>query len=102
MYFILYVTDVFTMTNFSSHPQTFNSVKFEKLNRFSKAPRDNFKFGVNLSYFSLFLTDNLTKTNFLHYPPIFKWASLTSNMFSEAPCGQIKKVITKESYDLRW
>ena len=39
------------------------------------------------------LTDNLSMTKFLHYPPTFKWAKcLTSNMFSEAPRGQIKKV----------
>ena len=33
-------------------------------------------------------------TNFLHYPQTFKWTKcLTSNMFSEAPRGQIKKVM---------
>ena len=64
------------------------------MNSFSKAPRHNFKFGGNLSYFSLCLTDNLTMTNFLHYPPTFKWTKCsTSNMFSKAPRGQIKKVI---------
>ena len=64
------------------------------MNRFPKAPRDNFEFGGNLSYFSLCLTDNLSMTNFLHYPPTFKWAKcLTSNMFSEASRGQIKKVM---------
>ena len=32
-------------------------------------------------------------TNFLHYPQTFKWTKcLTSNMFSEAPHGQIKNV----------
>ena len=82
------------MTNFFYHPQTFNSAKLKNLNRFSKAPRDNFEFGGNLSYFSLRLTDNLTITNFLHYPPTFKWAKgLTLNMFSEAPRGQIRKLM---------
>ena len=71
------------------------------MNRFSKAPRANFKFGSNLSYFSLCLSDNLATTNFLHYPPTFKWASLTSNTFSEALRGQIKNVMNKVSYDLR-
>ena len=64
------------------------------MNRFSRVPRGNFEFGGNLSYFSLFLTDNLTMTNFLHYPQTFKWTKcLTSNMSSEAPRGQIKKVM---------
>ena len=32
-------------------------------------------------------------TNFLHYPQAFKWTKrLTSNKFSEAPRGQIKKI----------
>ena len=52
------------------------------------------EFGDNLSYFSLFLTDNLTMTNFSHYPQTFKWTKcLTSKMSSEAPRGQIKKVV---------
>ena len=64
------------------------------MNSFSKAPRGNFKFGGNFSYLSLFLTDNLTMTNFLHYPQTFKWTKcLTSNMFSEAPPDQVKKVM---------
>ena len=70
MYFIPYLTDVLSMTNFFYHAQTFNSAKLKNLNRFSKAPRDNFEFGGNLSYFSLRLTDNLTMTNFLHYPQL--------------------------------
>ena len=71
------------------------------MNRFSKAPRNNFEFGGNLSYFSLCLSDNLATTDFLHYPPTFKWVSLTSNAFSEALRGQIKNVMNKGSYDLR-
>ena len=68
------------------HSQTF---KFE-----FEAHRDNFDFRGNLSYFSLFLADSLTMTNFLHYPQTFKWTKcLTSNMFSEAPLDQIKKVV---------
>ena len=40
--------------------------------------------------------------NFLYYPPTFKLAKcLTSNMFSEAPRGQIKKVMIF-AYDLIW
>ena len=32
--------------------------------------------------------------NFLYYPQTFKWTKcLTSNMFSEAPHGQIKNVV---------
>ena len=59
MCFVLYLTDVLTVTYFLHHPQTFNSAKLKKLNRFFKAPRGNFEFGGNLSYLSLFLTDNL-------------------------------------------
>ena len=62
MYVISYLTDVFCMTNFLNHPQTFNSAN---LNRFSEAHHDNFEFGGNKSYFSLCLRDNLTMTNFL-------------------------------------
>ena len=33
-------------------------------------------------------------TNFLHYPQTFKWTKcLTSNMFSEAPPDQVKRVM---------
>ena len=63
MCFGLYLTEVLTVTYFLHHPQTFNSAKRKKLNRFFKAPRSNFKFGGNLTYLSLFLTDNLTMTN---------------------------------------
>ena len=63
MCFGLYLTEVLTVTYFLHHPQTFNSAKRKKLNRFFKAPRGNFKFGDNLTYLSLFLTDNLTMTN---------------------------------------
>ena len=72
MCFILYLTDVVIVTNFLHYPQTFNSAKLYNLNRFFKAPRDNFEFVGNLSYFSLFLTDNLTMTNLLYYPQTFK------------------------------
>ena len=71
------------------------------MNRFSKAPRGNFEFGCKLSYFSLFLTDNLTIANFLHYPQTFEWTKfLTSNMFSQAPRGQIK--LWSSLCDLVW
>ena len=94
MCFVLYLTDVLTVTNFLHHPQTFNSAKLQNLNRFFKAPRGNSEFGGNLSYFSLFLTDNLTMTDFLHYPQTFKWTKcLTSDRFSGAPRDQIKKVV---------
>ena len=63
MCFGLYLTEVLTVTYFLHHPQTFNSAKRKKLNRFFKAPRGNFKFGGNVTYLSLFLTDNLTMTN---------------------------------------
>ena len=94
MYFILYLADIFTVTNFLHHPQTFNSAKLYNLNSSSKAPRVNFEFGGNLSYFSLFLTDNLSMSNFLDYPQTFKWTKyLTSNMFQKAPRGQTEKVM---------
>ena len=67
MYFVSYLTDVLTMTASFHYPQTFNTTKLLVLNRFTEAPRDNLKFGGNLSYLILYLTDNLTKTNFLHY-----------------------------------
>ena len=64
------------------------------MNRFTEAPRDNFKFGGILNYFTLCLTDNLTMTNFFTLPPKFSWAKLlTLNMFSKVLRGQIKKVI---------
>ena len=81
------------MTNSLHYPQTFNSAKLLVLNRFTEAPRDNFKFGGNLSYFTLFFADNLTMTNFLH-PLTFIWAKLlTLNIFSKVPRGQIRKVM---------
>ena len=66
MFFVLYLTDVLTVTNFFHHPQTFNSAKLQNLNTFFKTPLGNFEFWGNFSYFSYFLTDNLTMTNFLH------------------------------------
>ena len=51
MYFISYLTDVLTMTKFFALPQTFNTAKLLVLNRFTEAPRGNFKFGGNLSFF---------------------------------------------------
>ena len=57
------------MTNFFALPLTFNSAKLQVLNRFTEAPRDDFKFGGNLNYFTLFLTDNLTMTNFFTLLP---------------------------------
>ena len=72
MYFISYLTDVLTMTKFFALPQTFNTAKLLVLNRFTEAPRDNFKFGGNLSYFALYLTDHLTMTIFFLYPLTFR------------------------------
>ena len=61
------------MTKFFALPQTFNTAKLLVLNRFTEAPRDNFKFGGNLSYVVLYLTDNLGIINFfLHYPLTFR------------------------------
>ena len=74
------------------YPQIFNTAKLLVLNRFTEAPRDNFKFGGNLSYSTLYLTDNLAMTNFFLYPLTFRWA-LTLNIFSKVPRGQIKKVM---------
>ena len=45
MYFISYLTDVFTTTNFFALPPNV-SAKLKVLNKFTEAPRDNFKFGV--------------------------------------------------------
>ena len=104
MYFISYLTDVLTVTNFLHHPQTFNSAKLKNLNKFSKASRDNFAFEGNLSYFSLSLTNNLPITN-LQYPQTFKWTRcLTLNMFSEPPRVQIKKArkIFALWFDMNW
>ena len=81
------------------YPQTFNKAKLLVLNRFTEAPRYNFKFGGNLSYFALYLTDHLTMTNFFLYPVTFRWA-LTLNIFSKVPRGQIKKV--NELHFLIW
>ena len=64
MYFISYLADVLTTTNFFALPP--NLV----LNRFTEAPRDNLSLGV----IWLYLTDNLTMTNFLLYPLTFSWA----------------------------
>ena len=62
------------------------------MNRFTEAPRDNFKFGGILNYFTLSLTDNLAMTNCFTLPP-FSWAKLSAlAMFSKVPRGQIKKV----------
>ena len=72
MYFNSYLTDDLTMTNFFHYPQTFNTAKLLVLNRFTEAPRDNFKIGGNLSFFTSYLTDNLTMTNFLLYPLTFR------------------------------
>ena len=74
------------------------------MNRFSEAPLHNFEFGGTLSYFSMSLTDNFTMNNFLYYPQTFKWTKfLTSNMYSEAPRGQIKKVmIFAFWFDINW
>ena len=58
------------MTNFAL-PQSFNTAKLVVLNRFTEAPRDNFKFGGNLSYFTLYLADNLAMTNFFLHPLTF-------------------------------
>ena len=70
LYFIPYLTDILTMTNFAL-PQSFNTAKLVVLNRFTEAPRDNFKFGGNLSYFTLYLADNLAMTNFFLHPLTF-------------------------------
>ena len=74
------------------------------MNRISEALCDNFEFGGNLSYFDLCLTYNLTMTNFLYYPPTFKWAKcLTSDMSTETPRGQTKKVmIFPLWFDMHW
>ena len=62
------------------------------MNRFTEAPRENFKFGGNFSYFTFCFTYNLTMTN-LHYPQLLAELKLLSlNMFSKVPRGQIKKV----------
>ena len=52
MYFISYLTDGLTLTNFFALSLTFNSAKLKVLNRFIEAPRDNFKFGGILNYFT--------------------------------------------------
>ena len=70
MYIISYLTGVVTMMHYSL---TFNSAKLEVLNRFTEAPRDNFKFGGILNYFTLCLTDNLTMTNFFTYQVMQQW-----------------------------
>ena len=57
------------MTNFLHYLPNFQ-LKFKFLNRFCEAPRDNFRFGGNVSYFTLCLADNLAVTNFLHYPQL--------------------------------
>ena len=74
MYFLSYLTDALSVTNFFALPLTYNSAKLKVLNRFTEAPRDNFKFGGNLNCITLSLTDNLTMTIFLHYPLTLKWA----------------------------
>ena len=72
MYFISHLTDVFIITNFFALPPNVWSVKLKALNRFTKAPRDNFKFGGNSNSLSS-----------VHYPPTSRWAKmLTLNMFS--------------------
>ena len=97
MYFISYLTDVVTMTYLFYPPKLLTQPNFKIWIGFLKLHRDNFASGGNLSYFYSCLTDNLSNINFLHYPSTFKCAKcLTSNMFSEAPRGQIK-----ESYDFR-
>ena len=89
MYFILYLTDILTVTDFLHHPQT--QPNFKMLINFLKLLVIILSLGGNLSYFNLNLTDNFSMTNFLHYPPTFKSTKcLTSNMFSEAPRDQIK------------
>ena len=76
------------------YPQTFNTAKLLVLNRFTEAPRDNFKFEGNLRYFTLYLTDNLRMTNFWNHFLNFSWAYLlTLNIFSKVPRGQTKKVM---------
>ena len=75
------------------------------MSKFTKAPRDNFKFGGNLSYFTLRLTGNLAMTNFLYYPQTYiRWAKLLIlNMFSNVPRGQVKKVMNFALWsDIRW
>ena len=69
MYFISYLTDILTMTNFFASPPNFEFS--QTLNRFTEAPRDNFKFVGNFNYFTLCLTENLTMTNFFTLPPKF-------------------------------
>ena len=75
MYFISYLTDFLSMTNFFYHPQTFNSAKFKKLDSFSKAPCDHFEIGGNLSSPSLCVTDN--------------WLRLTSYITSQLLSEQV-------------
>ena len=65
MYSIPYLTDVLTSLHY---PLMFDSAKLG-LNRFTEAPRDNFKFGGNLNYVTSCSTDNLTLTIFFTLPP---------------------------------
>ena len=74
MYFIPYLTDILTMTTPLHYLQTFYTTKLLVLNRFTEAPRENFKFGGNLSYFTLYLTYNLATINFFLYLLTFRWA----------------------------
>ena len=74
MYFIPYLTDILTMTTSLHYLQTFYTTKLLVLNRFTEAPRENFKFGGNLSYFTLYLTYNLATINFFLYLLTFRWA----------------------------
>ena len=71
MYFLSYLADALSVTNFFALPLTYYSAKLKVLNRFTEAPRDNFKFGGNLNCITLSLTDNLTMTIFT-LPPNFK------------------------------
>ena len=94
MYFVPFLTNILTDQLLLSPPKLLTQANFCSLNRFFKAPRGNSKFGGNFSYFSLCLTDKLTMNTFLHYPPtVNRVKCLTSNMLSDAPRGQIKKVM---------
>ena len=73
------------------YPLTFNSAKLKVLNRFTEAPRDNFKFGGKLNYITLSLTDNLTIANFFTLLTL-RWAKMLT-LFSKVPRGKIKKVM---------
>ena len=68
MYSIPYLTDVLNVLTSLHYPLMLNSAKLG-LNRFTEAPRDNFKFGGNLNYVTSCLTENLTMTIFFTLPP---------------------------------